>query len=181
MKSFLLLAACVASISTACAADFYVAATAGRLLDQKETYYAGRAGVEFLDTAVISHNAELEYITWDKDGQLLGPANAKGDVTAVMANYRAVATLLPVLRLTAGAGAGTAKIKLSTPSGSGLPINDKNSQFAWQIFASANYTVLPRVDLTLGARYFKFDAEIFGRKDLVGGDTGIEAGVHVRF
>lgn len=179
MRILLASIALLAGASSA-SAVIYAGASAGRYLDQKETYYAARLGFELLDTAVITHNAELEYLIWDKDQDLLGPGRATGDVMAFMANYRAIGTILPILRVSGGAGAGQGKIKLSGPGSGATPISDKDSKFAWQVFAAVHYTVAPRVDITLGARHFEFEAEIFGRKDLVGGDTGIELGVNVR-
>ncbi len=180
MKRFLLLLALAATASTA-SALIYVSGSVGRFLDEKATYYSGRFGYELADTAVLSHNAELEYLTWDKKEALLGPMSARGDVMAAMVNYRIVGALLPILRMSAGAGAGAAKLELRS-HGTGVPtITDDDTRFAWHVFATVNYTIVPRVDLTVGARYFKFDPEIFGRKDLVGADTGIEAGLNFRF
>ena len=180
MKKLLLLIVCAASASPSPALIGYISGSFGRLIEDKVNFYSVRAGTEIFDTATISHKVEVEYLTWDRKDQPFSLPSARGETRLFLANYRAVAAVLPTVHVTAGAGAGSGRFELSTPSGS-TSVRDHDTRLVWQIFGGAALTVAPRIDLTAGVRYVKFDPEILGQKKLVGGNTGVEAGVNVRF
>ena len=180
MKTLLLLFLCAVSASTSSALVGYLSGSFGRLIEDKINFYSVRAGTEVFDTTVISHNAEVEYATWDRKNQPFSLPSARGETRLFLANYRAVAAVLPTVHVTAGAGAGEGRLELTAPSGA-TAVRDHDTRFVWQVFGGGTLTVAPRIDLTAGVRYVKFDAEILGQKNLVGGNTGVEAGLNVRF
>jgi opacity protein-like surface antigen len=161
----------LSAATTALAELPYVGASAGYMIDMEEHFFAGRIGSEVAHKNGLAHAIEIEVglMSPDESGVSL-------DLVPVFANYRLSSVGERKVGYYAGAGLGSARLKVSY-----LGFEDSSWTFAGQAFGGVEYRVTPKFSLTAGLRYIWLDdVTVFGVEIDEGDDLAIEVGVRFR-
>ena len=171
MKKLLTLIALTCA-SSAFAANPYVGASIGYLIDGEEDFYTFRVGTEIAQDKSLTHSLEGEIgYTSEKESGL------KLEVIPVMANYRLTGGLgtNTNFRFYSGAGLGFSRQKLTGW------VRDDAWTFAGQVFGGVETSLTPRTSATLGARYLWLNKYTIANVGIGStDDVAIELGIHFR-
>jgi opacity protein-like surface antigen len=166
----------LATALAASAQNFTTGFDVGHLVDNEETYYAGRIGYVLKTDEKFSQQIELEIGYADSRN-----AAFKADLMPVTLNYRLTSVGSPRLGWFAGVGAGYARAELDGVGIAG-PVRLHDTLFAAQAFAGVSYNFTPAAALNVGAKYlWADDAKFAGTRLESGDDVALTAGLSFRF
>lgn len=166
----------LATALAASAQNFTAGFDVGHLVDNEETYYAGRLGYVLKTDEKFSQSVELEAGYADSRN-----AAFRADLLPVTLNYRLESVGSTRLGWFAGVGAGFARAELDGV-GIGGPVRLHDTLFAAQAFAGASIRLGNITRLNLGAKYlWTDDAKFAGTRLDSGDDVALTAGLSIRF
>lgn len=161
-----------------CRLQWFVAASAGYLLDAEEEMYHLQFGVEKACVG-FSHALYLEagYTEFDDDpfnGN--GRDRIDGDIIPITLNYKYQRSINQNLSWYLGAGAGIALVDqdVDNPMGGG---SFDDTVFYAQAFAGLIYDFTPNVEVFLGARYIYMDDPDLSPNPAYNGNASIDGDV----
>lgn len=165
----------LASAAGVFAASPYVAGSVGYFIDEEEEYYSGRFGLELLKQGTVTHALEGEFLHAD-----LQEAPGELRIQGLLANYKLTFDASEQVYFTAGAGAGSSRLRVSLPA---FGIEVKDDAFTYQLMAALGYRFSPAFSVEAGVRYLNIGEADFGTgiEDDVGDDTAVELGLKFRF
>lgn len=163
----------LSAATPAFAANPYVGASVGYLVESEEPMFTARIGTDVAQVGQLTHSVEVDVslVTETTSGVTV-------DLIPAMLNYRISGPLgQGPTRFYFGGGAGFTRLKAY---GWGYKLSDW--AFSLQALGGIEHKVTPKFSLTLGLRYLWTEDFTLGGIDIDSGDeVAIEAGVRFQF
>ena len=163
----------LSAATTAFAANPYVGASVGYLVDSEEPIFTARLGTDVAQVKGLTHSLEVEVslVTETESGVTI-------DLVPAMMNYRFSGPISQGRsNFYFGGGAGFSRLKAH---GFGAKVSDWS--FSFQAFAGIEHKLSPALTFVVGARYIWIDDFTISGIDIeAGDDVALEVGLRYQF